>query len=446
MILFLHLSASAITTTIGPNKEVLIDGKPFFPIFVWMQNASRIPVTATYGINTFMAQGDNSSALAYCNAARDNNAYAIPSWTSGAATGSVINHPAMLGWVFGDEPDLPDNKIPPSTIRTQYNSIKSSDPGHLTFLTITAGFYSGDKVPDWMKGSDSMYYQYPLYTDAIGFDYYPVYGYCRPDWVYKVGGSQDELVRKYTKNVKSTYQWIECARTSSEWCELSGRGADDGIYDYELKDEVWLAIVKGANAIGYFTHSWECPGSTYTQLCLNESLIAMLKKVNAQITALTDVLCGPDANAAITVSLADSKGRLEFNAKCHDRFVYLIAVNVINLTGARDTQQATFTVPGVAGAISVYDEGRSITPVGNNFADRFTKTDPVHIYVLSGSINATRPFDVNRSRSTARQSSGPGNLPVFTVSGKKISGHRVKPGQVYFYRNGAFFDKMVYVK
>jgi len=30
---------------------------------------------------------------------------------------------------------------------------------------------------------------------------------------------------------------------------------------------VWQAITKGAKAIGYFTHSWECDG--YTQFCLS---------------------------------------------------------------------------------------------------------------------------------------------------------------------------------
>ena len=225
LLITLPLAGFGATVTIGPNKEVLLDGKPFFPILTWLQNASLIATEKTYGINTFVGQGDNSSALAYCNAAQAQGVYAVPSWNAGEAA-SVKTHPAMVGWVFGDEPDLEGNKVPPSSIKTQYESIKTADPGHIAFLTVTAGFYSGDGLPAWMNSSDSMYYSYPKYTDLIGFDYYPVYGWCRPDWVYKVGDSQNELAVKYCKGVKSTYQWIECVKTSSQWGLVGSRRRD----------------------------------------------------------------------------------------------------------------------------------------------------------------------------------------------------------------------------
>ncbi|HMD67306.1 MAG TPA: hypothetical protein VKF42_00410, partial [Chitinivibrionales bacterium] len=358
------ISGFGATMTIGPNKEVLLNGAPFFPIFTWLQNAPLIATEKTYGINTFVGQGDNSTALDYCNAAQAQGVYAVPSWDSGEAA-SVKTHPAMLGWVFGDEPDLQGNDVTPSAIRTQYNAIKAADPAHITFLTITSGFYSGDALPAWMNNSDSMYYSYPKYTDLIGFDYYPVYGWCRPDWIYKVPGAQDELVNKYCGGTKSTYQWIECVKTSGQWCSIPSRGTYDGPYPNEITDEVWLAIIKGANAIGYFTHSWKCPG--YSQCCLSDSQIAMLKKVNGRITALTGALCGPDSKIAVTVQSNDLKGNIEFRAKEYGGSLYIITAQVINLSGSKDTQQATITVPGLTGSITVYDENRTITPAGTSF-------------------------------------------------------------------------------
>jgi len=384
LLISMPLASFGSTVTIGPNKEILLNGTPFFPIMIWLQNAASMATEKGYGINTFVGQGDNSTALDYCNKASAQGAYAVPSWNANQAA-SIATHPAMIGWVMGDEPDLQGNNVTPSTIRSSYDSIKGVDPIHATFLTTTAGFYSGDALPAWMNGSDSMYYSYPKYTDIIGFDYYPVYGWCRPDWVYKVGDSQKELVAKYAKNQKTTYQWIECVKTSGQWCSIPARGTNDGPYAYEIADEVWLAIINGANAIGYFTHSWKCP--SYSQCCLSDSQIAMLKLVNGRITALTGALCSPASGIAVAVQGSDPNGKMEFCAKEFGGNLYVIAASVINLAGSRDTQQATITVPGIAGSITVFDENRTISVGGSSFTDVFAKTDPVHIYVVKSPVS-----------------------------------------------------------
>ncbi len=373
-------SIDGIRVTLGENNEVLIDGRPFFPIMQWLQNASSIAKQKGYGFNTFVGQGDNSSALAYCKEAQKQGVYAVPLWNAEQAA-SVNKNPALLGWVFGDEPDLQSNHISPSRLQTQYNDLKTKDPQHITFLTTTSSFYSEDKLPAWMNGSNAYYHEYPLYSDIIGFDYYPVYGWCRPDWVYRVGQAQAELINNFCGGKKSTFQWIECVKTSSQWCSLcSARGSEDGPFGYELKDEVWLAIATGANAIGYFTHSWKCPG--YSQCCLNDNLVRMLIQVNGQIKALTSVLCAADARNPIGVHLEDSKGRVIIRAKEYDGNLYLIAVNVIDLPGARETQQVTFSVPGLKTTFPVYGEKRYISPNEGTFSDAFSKLDPVHIYVI----------------------------------------------------------------
>jgi|GEM_PF-2950996 hypothetical protein len=414
VLLVLPFASFGATVTIGPDKEVMLNGKPFFPIMTWLQNASSIATEKTYGINTFVGQGDGSTALAYCNEAQNQGVYAVPSWNAAQAS-SVAAHPAMVGWVFGDEPDLQGNDVPPSFIRTQYDSIKARDSSHVTLLTITAGFYSGDGLPAWMNGSDSMYYSYPNYTDMIGFDYYPVYGWCRPDWIYKVGESQNELVTKYTKNLKSTYQWIECVNTSGQWCSIPSRGADDGPYPYEIADEVWLAIINGANAIGYFTHSWKCP--SYSQCCVSDSQIAMLKQVNGRITALTGALCTADSKIAVTVQTGDPKGKIDFCTKEFGGSLYVLAASVINLTGCLDTQQATITVPGLQGTVTVFDENRTITPTGTTFTDKFAKTDPAHIYVVNSGLSVGSDTKANAvSAFTHARYVGHGPTVNFVVS------------------------------
>ena len=371
--------SGGISVKLGKNREMLVNGKSFFPIMMWKQRASNMEYQKSLGINVFVGQGDGSEAGDFCDQARERGVYAIPEWDSAQAP-MVKNNPALLGWIFDDEPDNQSHKVPPSSIRSQYYDVREKDPTHLSFLTVTASFSRDEELPAWLKGNNAVYHEYAKYTDLIGFDIYPIYGWCRPDWIYKVGKEQCELAVTFAGPSKGTFQWIECSKTSGQWCSNASRGTDDGPSGYEVTDEVWLAIVNGATAIGYFTHSWKCPG--YSQCCLSEGLIAAMKNTNRRITALTGALCAADAQVPISAQCTDPAGKIETRIKEYNGCRYLIAVNVLHVTGARDTQQVLFTVPGLAGRVRVYDENRTIDPKSGVFADRFTPKDPVHIYLM----------------------------------------------------------------
>jgi len=364
---------AANVVTIGPNKEFRLNGKPFFPIMQWMQNDFLVRSQVQYGINLFAVPGNGVAARNWCDTAAKYGVYACCDWDPGDVN-AIVNHNGFFGWFFGDEPDLQSNAIRPDSIRRQYDRIKCEDSNHPAFLTITASFYSQQSRPAWMNGADSFYYSYPKYADAVGFDRYPVYGWCRPDWIYQVGDAQAELVDKYAAGRKSTYQWIECVKTSGQWCELSARGTDDGPYDYEIENQAWLAIIHGANAIGYFTHSWECPG--YSQFCASAAQGTMLTKVNGRITALTDVLCSADATDSVRTSITGvggGNGRVDVKSKVKGDSLYVIAANVLNMTGAADSQRVTFTLTGLTSPVSVLFENRTITPTNGAFTDGFGK-------------------------------------------------------------------------
>lgn len=407
----------ANTVTIGPNKEFRLNGKPFFPLMQWLQNDFMISSQKQYGFNLYAVPGNNVAAVKWCDSALKNNVYACCSWNAGNAA-SVVNHNGFFGWFFGDEPDLQSNAVPPDSVGRQYQQIKKADANHVAFLTVTASFYSKQTLPAWVKGKDSVYCEYPKYADAIGFDLYPVYGWCRPDWVYQVGDAQTELVRKYAKNQKTTYQWIECVKTSGQWCSIPARGTNDGPYDYEIENETWLAIIHGANAIGYFTHSWKCPG--YSQFCISDTQGAMLKKVNGRITALTNVLCSADAPDSIKTTITGvggGSGRVDVKAKIFGDSLYLIAANVLNMTGAADSQRVTFTIPNSSSAITVLFENRSLTLSGNTFTDGFGKRSSVRIYALK-----TGPTSVSRKGRgyTSALFNGNQKQSVFDIRGRAV--------------------------
>jgi len=278
-----------------------------------------------------------------------------------------------LGWIFGDEPDLESNQVEPGEVLDEYARIKEADPDHLTFLTLTAGFYSEMSIPDWMGGSRDRYDDYCSATDMVGFDIYPVYGWCRTDWLYMVPDAQIELISLYA-GANPTYQWIECVRTSSQWCELDERGEDDGPYASEVRNEVWAAIVNGAKAIGYFTHSWECPA--YTQFCLSAEQEEELVRTNTRITGLTDQILAPAYGGAVSLDAPDG-GRLDMMAREHGGLVYVFAVNM-----ERSAQRASFTVEGMVpnSQVEVFDEDRTLTAAGTTFEDDFDELG-VHIYI-----------------------------------------------------------------
>lgn len=368
-VLFGSSPASGKTVTVGANRAVLVDGQPFLPIMQWLQCSGSIAAQKALGINTFVGNGCSGTASAYLDVCAAQGVYGVMATDDT----SVKSHAALLGWIFGDEPDLQSNKVEPATLLAQYNALKASDSNHITFMTLTSGFYSEDSPPAWMNNDRSRYPAYCQATDAVGFDIYPVYGWCRPDWLYKVGAAQTEL--QTMAQGKVTYQWIEAVKTSGQWCDLAARGADDGPYPEEIRNEVWQALVHGATAIGYFTHSWECPG--YSQFCLSTAQETELARTNGQLTKLTRPLLAAPHPGGVTIA-AEAGRPVSGMAKDFGGKVYVFVVNV-----ARATTQVTITVPGVAASATaeVYDESRTVSLGAGKLTDSFDSLG-VHIYVL----------------------------------------------------------------
>ncbi len=360
------------------NGGFLVDGQPFFPIIQWLQCGHRIEYQSTLGINTFMGMGCGSdTSQAYLDTCQANDVWGILQFDA-----SVKNHPNLLGWFWEDEPEMPrEGDAPllyPDEIRAIYETIRAQDQAHPFLTTLTARFADRFEPYDWMGDDKEEYADYVNAIDVTGFDDYPIYGWCRPDLINEVADFQDQLI-EYTA-WRPTYQWIEAARTTSKYCELSARGEDDGPTSEEIRNEVWQAIVHGAKAIGYFTHSWECPG--YTQFCLSTAQEAELSRTNEQITALTPAILGADRSQAVTAQEAGG-GRVDVTAREYNGDLYLFAVSL-----ERAPETVTFAVAGMSSAtVEVIDESRTIALTGGHFEDDFEAL-AVHLYRIPGSAQA----------------------------------------------------------
>jgi hypothetical protein len=336
------------------HGHVVVDGKPFFPIMQWLQCPWLFEPNAQLGINTFFGKGCQSTTDAQELA----GTAAVNAWSvlPAGGPGSGAN---LLGWHFSDEPDM--NRILPAAVARQYRANRRRDPTKLNFLTVTSGFSARRGPPAWMHGSTAPYSAYAKATDLIGTDVYPIYGWCHPDWISWVADAQRELVKLAAG--RPTYQWIEAASTSSQWCK--GRGVEPE----ELRAEVWMAIANGAKAIGYFTHSWT---PSYSQFRVAPDVQAEMKRTDAEITALAPAILAPAAPLQLRVAEA----RVDAIARHYGGKTYVFAVNV-SRTGAG----VTFTSPAFHGSASVYGESRSLPVSGGSFADGFGPL-AVHVYVI----------------------------------------------------------------
>jgi hypothetical protein len=306
------------------DGRILLDGKPFFPILQWLQCPAVMDESVRLGIDVFLSGSCAGSGRAELAATSRRGVYSVLN------VPPSVQGPSLLGWHFQDEPD--GHGIPSRVIAAEYAQLRGRG---LAFLDL--GY-----VPWRSHGSRAFYEHYVKATDLLGTNVYPVTGWCRPDWLARVGEAQRGLVA--LAGGRPTYQWIEASATSLQYC--AGRGVTPN----ELRAEVWDAIVNGAKAIGYFTHSWT---PTYDQFRVSPDVQTEIKRTNRQIRMYTRVILG----APIPLRITRQKGRIEAMARRAGETIYLVAVNV-----DRTPAIAVLTLGGKKLKVSLPPLGVSLGP------------------------------------------------------------------------------------
>lgn len=267
----------------------------------------------------------------------------------------------------------PPQQVPrklPTEVQARYSSIKAADPSRPVFMTVTGYF-----LPFFKKWPESecerLYPNYVKATDVIGYDIYPIYGWNKPEWLHLVHDGTEALSR--LAGDKPVYAWIETSRGSQWTGELERQIPVTPVH---IRGEVWMAICRGATAIGYFTHIWK---PSYKQFGAPPENVKAMKDINDQITKLAPAILSQPAKIKVRISFENQlKG--DIMAKELDGKVYLFAVNYDSLQRAG---QANVEVEGLeAGTkIEVVDENRTITATSGAFNDEFGPLG-VHIYKI----------------------------------------------------------------
>jgi hypothetical protein len=256
----------------------------------------------------------------------------------------------------------------PEQLAAEFRALKQADASRPVFVTFTAYFMSEFSKYDEATRK-RLYPGLVASCDVVGFDVYPIYGWNKPEWLPRVAAGVTQL-RAIAGEKRPLYGWIETSK-GSQWISYAQQ---KDVLPAHTRAEVWMAIIRGATAIGYFTHAWR---PTFTEFRPTDEMQAELKRLNGQITRLAPAILAPQARQKMHMDLGKSIA-CHLKATSHDGAVYLFAQS-IELAGA--AKKASFVVEGLrAGTrIEVVDEGRGLTAAGGGFSDDFAPLQE-HIY------------------------------------------------------------------
>ncbi|MEK7413470.1 MAG: hypothetical protein AAB263_09170 [Planctomycetota bacterium] len=358
---------------IGKHRELLVNGKPFFPIMSFAQEPRTFATLRSYGINTFCGNhGGKPVAKVFCDAAQAAGGYAMPHID---ATGK--GHPALLTYVQQDEPDMGIQKGKPALTAEEmvkrYQAAKAADNTRPVFQNLTSYFMVG---PSWSTAkpeAQQAYYSVVVGAgDILAFDIYPIYGWNEDKQLTWVADGVTQLA-KYAGPNKPIFAFIETAK-GSQWISYEKQ---KDVKPEHIRAEVWMAIIRGATGIAYFTHAWR---PTFKEFAPQGEALTEMTRVNGQIAKLSAAILDEPAKASVSIKLRGDAGDLagEVLARASEGNLYLFTNN-LDMDGR--SGKATIMVPGLkkGAVIEVVDENRTLSADDGGFTDAFAAL-AVHIY------------------------------------------------------------------
>jgi hypothetical protein len=368
------------------NGHFVVNGKPFLPIMSWDQDKRNYPLLRSVGINTHA--GDPDPAAAW-----EQGAYAItnfkPQW---------IKSENVLGWFYGDEPDMrakgagrgaggagATSRTSPEAVASRCKEIRAADPSRPVLVTFTSSFMEEEKeYTAEQKGK--IYPVMASNADAVGFDIYPIYGSGYATHLNYVGYGVAQL-KDIAGPKRAVYAWIETCK-GSQWMSYDKQ---PDVLPIHTRNEVWQAIINGAAAIGYFTHAWK---PAFKEFAPTEQMQAEMKRLDDELTRLTPAILAAPSPAKIEMKLGENLS-CQLKATELDGSTYIFALNRdLGAQGEKGQQfepikpregKAVFSVPSLkAGTtIEVVDEKRTITAKDGGFDDDFAPLAE-HVYKFKG--------------------------------------------------------------
>ena len=334
-------NAPAVSTA---GSAIVVDGRPYFPVFTWAACPQDVDGDLAIGITVFMEHGAGCGSEADFLAALGQRAYYVPS-----VGGGLEGDPRLLGYTQPDEPD--SHGIGP----TQLEDV----PGRISFLTLTTGFIRA--LPRYAdSAARDLYGAYRAKADMFGVAVYPLSHLCGVTALASIYEIQRDLVAFATG--KPTFQWLEAG-------DLEGAcGAP--ITPQAARAEAWLAVAGGARGLGWFTYGW--PDGRAQSFAIADDVAASIAETDAQIQSLATVLLSP----SVRMSASTRAEPVKLGARAHAGRIYVIAVNSYDLP----VRWSATGLPGLGKQrVTVVGEGRTLVARAGRLADAFAPLG-VHVY------------------------------------------------------------------
>jgi len=353
----------------------------FFPIGVWLQGSWHATEMADLGINVYIGNNVGTDTLAAADLAtlKSHGIYAIAGQDSvGLAN---IDDPTIIGWWM--EPDEPDNAQPngtggygppvaPATLVSRYDS-RAADPTRPVYL----GLGQGVAYDGWEgRGSNAPpESQYVPASDVIAFDIYP-YNNCGGDANVKVTCGQFWL---NALGVDRLHQWSN--RGQAAWTDIEtttiAAGTTSGPTPVQVRSEVWLSLIHGANGITYFVHTWE-PTFREDGIFNDATMVAAVKALNQEVKSMAPRLNSANIPGIVSVTSSNSAAPIDTMVKADGQVLYVFAA-----IARAGTTTGAFAIAGMTGNVTatVAGEGRMLDVVAGKFTDDFA-ANGVHIYEI----------------------------------------------------------------
>jgi hypothetical protein len=316
---------------------VHLGGHPWFPFMVYGACSSVYPGLLEDRITLFAENpcgGLPAQLEALSGKALAAGSASSPEETSGAG---------VVGSFYPDEAD-----------EHGYNGAllpQLRQPG-LGFLTLTNHFFSGAaSLPNGRR----VYRSLVARADVIGFDLYPLQGWCRRDRLVDVYAAQRELTALAAG--KPTFQWIEAAGMN---CPETPATA---VTPATVRAEAWLAIIGGARGLGFFPAAW------------TGDVGGAIRSVASDVAALLPMFSGEPQQVTLTGASASG---LRAAAWSRDGALYVAAVNA----GEQTVNATLRTAEGSSRPLTVLGEGRQVPLHDGELTDSFAPL-AVHLYIAA---------------------------------------------------------------
>jgi len=350
------------------------DRPDFFPLCVWLQSPRNAERYHAIGINTYVAlyRGPTDEQLSALEKA---GMYAVLQQSERSL--KYKDSKVIVAWMHGDEPDnaqpRPDRQpgwgppIEPAKIVADYERIKAADPTRPVLLNLGQGV----AWDNWHgRGVRSRHPEdYPQYLkgcDIASFDIYPVtHESAEVAGKLELVGRGVRRLREWTGGDKAVWACIETTHIHNEKLMPTPD---------QLRSEVWMALVHGANGIIYFCHEFK-PKQIEAGLLEYPQIAEAVKSVNAEVARLAPVLNSPTVADAVTVDAP-----IATLCKRQGDATYVFAVST---SGA--PTRAAFSVKGLAPkrTAEALGEDRKIDSTDSHFSDDFAP-HAVHLYKIAG--------------------------------------------------------------